>query len=157
VTLNDGTINVGSDPLADNIRNDGLIINNGGSLIVGGRIYGTGEIVQCPAQRPLPTRPPSTLAASPLTAGRRRPRGRFWSAGTPARPASLSHRWHARREQRRARHRNAGSLTSGSGTGHMMVSNATVTAASIIMGSATVFRRHDHRERRRRDRAGGFR
>jgi len=45
VTLNN-TINVGSDPIADNIRNDGLIIINGGSLIVGGRIYGTGEIDQ---------------------------------------------------------------------------------------------------------------
>jgi fibronectin-binding autotransporter adhesin len=44
VTLNTGAnLNVGT-TAADNIRNDGVINNNGGTLTLGGRIYGAGTI-----------------------------------------------------------------------------------------------------------------
>jgi len=51
---------------------------------------------------------------------------------------------------------NAGSLTSGSGTGHMMVPTPPSPPPASSWVAPPVFRRHDHRERRRRDRAGRF-
>ncbi len=136
VTLNSGTIDVGSDPLADNIRNDGLIIINGGSFLVGGRIYGTGEVIQASGATSFDDETAIDTGGVTIAGGTAKAMGKLL-VGRNTGSTGIVNVTGGTLSVTNGTFGvgNGGALTNGAGVGHVTVSNATLDAASIILGS----------------------